>query len=80
MIDDLARNHLVVVIAHRYSTIAKAGTILVLDDGRISSYASSEEAVRGSSYYRRFSADQESAKSTGDYQEVQQGPSTYDDR
>ena len=50
-LDDVVRGRTVFIIAHRYSTIARASVILVLDEGRLVAMGRHEELLERSPFY-----------------------------
>ncbi|KAA8958645.1 ABC transporter ATP-binding protein [Mycobacterium sp.] len=53
-IAELARDHTIVVVAHRISTVIGADQILVLEDGQITARGSHDQLVTASGTYARF--------------------------
>jgi ATP-binding cassette subfamily B protein len=51
-LDELRHDRVVVVVAHRYSTLSSCSRILVLRDGRIEMDASPDEVARHSEFFR----------------------------
>jgi ABC-type multidrug transport system fused ATPase/permease subunit len=52
---ELMRGRTAFIIAHRLSTIRDAGTVLVVDAGRIVEKGTPEELAAGDGYLRRLS-------------------------
>ncbi|MFO7949845.1 MAG: ABC transporter ATP-binding protein [Candidatus Fermentibacteraceae bacterium] len=52
--DELSRNRTTIVIAHRFSTLRRADSIAVLDEGRIVARGSHGDLMRDSAAYRRL--------------------------
>ncbi|MBK8913678.1 MAG: ABC transporter ATP-binding protein [Phycisphaerales bacterium] len=50
-LDDVVQGRTVFIIAHRYSTIARAGVILVLDEGRLVAMGRHDELLERSPFY-----------------------------
>lgn len=53
-IDDLAKNHTVVIVAHRLSTIIDADVIHVVDKGKIVASGTHKELLKNSQIYKRL--------------------------
>ena len=53
-IDNLVKDHTVVIVAHRLSTIVDADIINVIDKGRLDSYGTHEELLQKSSTYKKL--------------------------
>ena len=68
-ISELVRGRTVIVIAHRLKTVAGAGNIVVLDEGRLSEQGTHEELLRSCPAYLEIAQSQLSAKELGLTQE-----------
>ena len=53
-IDDLVKDHTVVIVAHRLSTIVDADVINVIDKGKLISSGTHEELLKNSEVYRKL--------------------------
>lgn len=53
-IDELSKNHTVISIAHRLSTVQKADQILVIEDGRLVQEGKHSELIKEEGIYRAF--------------------------
>ena len=52
VIDDLVKDHAVIIIAHRLSTIVDSDVIYVVDKGKISDYGTHKELLKKSNVYK----------------------------
>ena len=52
VIDDLVKNHTVIIIAHRLSTIVDADIIYVVDKGKIADYGTHKQLLKMSKVYK----------------------------
>lgn len=52
VIDDLVKDHTVIIIAHRLSTIVDADTIYVVDKGKISDFGTHKQLLKTSKVYK----------------------------
>ena len=52
VIDDLVKNHTIIIVAHRLSTIVDADVIYVVDKGRISDSGTHKELLNNSEVYK----------------------------
>ena len=52
VIDDLVKDHTVIIIAHRLSTIVDSDVIYVVDKGKISDYGTHKELLKNSNVYK----------------------------
>lgn len=53
-IDNLVKDHTVVIVAHRLSTIIDADTINVIDKGKLADYGTHEELLKNSKVYQKL--------------------------
>ena len=53
-IDDLVKNHTVIIVAHRLSTIVDASVIHVIDKGKLSASGTHEELLEKSKVYQKL--------------------------
>ena len=51
-IDNLVKNHTIIVIAHRLSTIKNADVIYVIDDGKVENYGTHKELLKSTKSYK----------------------------
>ena len=54
VIDDLVKDHTVLIIAHRLSTIKDADVIYVIDNGKVSDIGSHKELIKKSKIYKNL--------------------------
>ena len=54
VIDDLVKDHTVIIIAHRLSTIVDSDIIYVVDKGKISDYGTHKELLKNSETYKKL--------------------------
>lgn len=54
VIDDLIKDHTVVIVAHHLSTIIDADVIYVIDDGRVIDKGTHKELIRKSKIYKKL--------------------------
>ncbi len=52
VIDDLVKDHTVIIIAHRLSTIVDADVIYVVDKGQIAGFGTHEELLKKNKVYQ----------------------------
>ena len=52
--DELVRDRTTIIIAHRFSTLKRAGTVVVIDNGRIVGSGIHEELLRSNQVYQRL--------------------------
>ena len=53
-IDDLVKDHTVVIVAHRLSTIIDADLIYVIDDGKVLASGTHKELLTKCDYYKNL--------------------------
>ena len=53
-IDKLAKNHTIIIVAHRLSTIIDADIIYVIDKGKISAQGTHKELLNNSDTYKKL--------------------------
>ena len=53
-IDSLVKDHTVIIVAHRLSTIVDADIINVIDKGKLDSYGTHEELLKKSEVYKKL--------------------------
>ena len=54
-IDEISKNHTVIIIAHRLSTIVNADTIIVIGDGQVLEEGTHDELIeKGGAYYNLY--------------------------
>ena len=53
-IDDLVKDHAVIIVAHRLSTIVDADVIHVIDKGRLAASGTHEELLENSEVYKKL--------------------------
>ena len=53
-IDSLVKNHTIIIVAHRLSTIVDADIINVIDEGRLVSYGTHNNLMKNSLIYRNL--------------------------
>ena len=54
VIDDLVKDHTVIIVAHRLSTIKDADVIYVILDGKVSDTGTHKELMQKSSIYKKL--------------------------
>ena len=54
-IDDLVKDHTIVIIAHRLSTIMDADEIILLDEGKVKAIGTHEELLKNKIYKNLYS-------------------------
>ena len=58
-IDSLVKNHTIIIVAHRLSTIVDADIIYVIDDGKVVDEGTHKELLKKSSYYKNLYKNEE---------------------
>ncbi len=53
-IDNLVKDHTIIIVAHRLSTIEDADEIFVIDDGKLESQGSSKKLLKNSKIYKKL--------------------------
>ena len=53
-IDSLVKNHTIIIVAHRLSTIVDADIIYVIDDGKVVDEGTHKELLKKSTYYKNL--------------------------
>ena len=53
-IDDLVKDHMIIIVAHRLSTIIDADIIYVISDGKMEACGTNEELLKNSDLYRKL--------------------------
>ncbi len=78
-IDLLAQGRTTLVIAHRLTTVHRAGSIVVLNEGRVAECGSHSDLIRQDGYYRRLVHlwDDETAGSGSPPEMTARAPSTF---
>ena len=59
VIDDLVKDHTVIIIAHRLSTIVDSDIIYVVDKGKIASCGTHKELLKTSKVYKKLCENEE---------------------
>jgi len=62
--DELLRDRTTIIIAHRFSTLKKAGCVIVMEKGQIAGVGTHEELLRSNHVYQRLYKKQWSSAST----------------
>jgi ABC-type multidrug transport system fused ATPase/permease subunit len=52
--DELARDRTTIIIAHRFSTLKKAGHVVVMENGQIAGEGTHEDLFRSNPVYQRL--------------------------
>ena len=58
-IDSLVKNHTIIIVAHRLSTIVDADIIYVVDDGKVVDFGTHKELLKKSKYYKNLYENEE---------------------
>lgn len=53
-IDDLAKNHTIIIVAHRLSTIMDADLIYIVDEGKVSAKGTHKDLMKKSELYKKL--------------------------
>jgi len=53
-IDNLAKTHTIIIVAHRLSTIQDSDKIFIIDDGRVADSGTHDELMKSSSLYKKL--------------------------
>ena len=57
-IDDLTKDHTIIIIAHRLSTIIDADEILVIENGKLESKGTHKELLKNCDVYKQIALSQ----------------------
>ena len=58
-IDSLVKNHTIIIVAHRLSTIVDADIIYVVNDGKVVDYGTHKDLLKKSDYYKTLYENEE---------------------
>lgn len=58
-IDSLVKNHTIIIVAHRLSTIVDADIIYVVNDGKVVDFGTHKELLKKSTYYKNLYENEE---------------------